>query len=124
MIGDGLAIAPESGLISAPVSGVVTSLFDSGHAMVITDESGTEILLHVGINTVVLRGRHFRSYVRQGDSVKIGDPLVTADLENLKTEGIDPTVIVVLPELPETAFPEKTEMCQVERGERLMRICE
>ena len=122
IIGDGLAIAPESGLVSAPVSGTVSVLFGTMHAIMITDESGINVLLHLGVNTVALRGRYFESHVRRGDFVKIGDPLITMDLAGLTAEDFDPAVLVVFPELPEPAFPEMTEVRQVERGDRLMLV--
>ncbi len=123
-IGDGTAIVPESGQITAPVSGTVSALFSTKHALAITDENGIDVLLHLGINTVALGGRHFESHVKRGDFVKIGDPLVTIELSALEAEGFDSTVLVVLPDLPDTCFLEKTEQIHLEQGDRLMLVCE
>lgn len=123
-IGDGLAIVPESGVIAAPVSGIVATLFSAKQALVITDENGIDVLLHLGINTVALQGRHFESHVGHGDFVKIGDPLVTMDIAGLEADGFDPTVLVALPDLEEPLFLEKTEQQRLEQGDRLMLVCE
>lgn len=123
-IGDGLAIAPEGGVVTAPVAGTVTTLFSAKQALTVMDEDGVEVLLHLGIGTVALKGQYFESHVSRGDFVKIGDPLITMDLAGLEAEGFDPTVLVVLPDLEEPFFLEKTEQQHLEQGDRLMLVCE
>lgn len=123
-IGDGLAIAPETGIVTAPISGTVTTLFSARQALTITDENGIDVLLHLGINTVALKGEHFESHVSRGDFVKIGDPLITMDLAGVEADGFDPTVLVVLPDLEDPLFLEKTEQQHLEQGDRLMLVCE
>lgn len=94
--GKGLAIAPTEGLVTSPVNGVVSSIFPTKHAVAITSDNGAEILIHIGIDTVKLNGRHFSSKLKNGDTVRIGDPLVTFDLNALKDKKIDTSVIMVV----------------------------
>lgn len=97
MMGDGFAVIPNNGKIYAPMSGTATAVFPTNHAIGIETEDGTEILLHIGIDTVKLNGKGFKSYVKQGDKVKQGELLVDADLDLIKSEGYDPVVIVLFP---------------------------
>ena len=84
MMGDGFAIEPMGNIVVAPVSGEITSLFTTKHAIGITSENGLEILIHVGMDTVSLKGEGFTSYVKQGDKVKIGDKLLSVDFDFIK----------------------------------------
>lgn len=84
MMGDGFAINPSGGEVFSPVSGTISILFPTKHAVGITSESGLEILIHVGMDTVSLKGEGFTSYVKQGDKVKIGDKLLSVDFDFIK----------------------------------------
>ncbi|WP_024613597.1 glucose-specific PTS transporter subunit IIBC [Clostridium sp. Ade.TY] len=84
MMGDGFAIEPTGNVVVSPVSGEITSLFATKHAIGITSEHGLEILIHVGMDTVSLKGEGFTAYVNQGDKVKIGDKLLTVDFDSIK----------------------------------------
>lgn len=81
MMGDGFAVEPTSGEIYAPVSGTITSIFPSKHALGLITDSGLEVLIHVGLDTVDLNGKPFDVQVSQGQKVKAGDLLIKADLE-------------------------------------------
>ena len=87
ILGDGCAVLPEEGTVYSPVDGVVSSVAESLHAYGITGEDGTELLIHVGIDTVELKGEGFTSYVKEGDRVKRGDRLATVDLSLLSERG-------------------------------------
>lgn len=87
MIGDGFAIELTDGNVYAPVSGDVTLVFPTGHAFGITDANGVEMLIHLGIDTVELNGKGFKSVVKQGDKVSQGDLLTTIDLDYIKEQG-------------------------------------
>ncbi|WP_440896429.1 PTS sugar transporter subunit IIA [Amphibacillus sp. Q70] len=95
MMGDGIAIKPSEGQVVAPVSGEVVNLFPTKHAVGIKSKAGVEYLIHIGLDTVMLDGEGFTAHVKQGDQVKVGDPLVTVDLDFVaeKAKTITPLVI-------------------------------
>ena len=95
VLGDGVAVQPTEGKVCAPVDGVISSLFDTCHAVGLESDDGLELLIHVGIDTVNLQGRHFKAHAKTGDRVKKGDVLITFDLEAIKNEGYD-TITPVL----------------------------
>lgn len=84
MMGEGFAIEPLGNIVSAPVTGEITSLFTTKHAIGITSDNGLEILIHVGMDTVSLNGEGFTPYVKQGDRVKIGDKLLSVDFDIIR----------------------------------------
>lgn len=96
LLGKGAAIIPNAGVVYSPVNGVLSSVFPTNHALAITGDNGAEVLIHIGIDTVKLNGECFSSEVRDGDVIRIGDPLVTFDLDSLKRLNIDPTVIIIV----------------------------
>ncbi|OCA98734.1 beta-glucoside-specific PTS transporter subunit IIABC [Clostridium beijerinckii] len=89
IMGKGAAIIPSKGIAVSPVNGVISALFETKHAIGITAEDGTEILIHIGLDTVKLGGKHFIAHVKSGDKVKIGDLLVEFDIEAIKREGYE-----------------------------------
>lgn len=95
-MGKGLAIVPEIGEVVSPVDGVVTSLFPTGHAIGLTTGAGTEILIHIGINTVALKGKHFTPVVQEGDIVRQGDLLIQFDIEQIKQAGYETVTPVIV----------------------------
>lgn len=96
MMGDGLAIVPQEERVYALCDGVVRVAYPTGHAVGIVADSGEEVLIHIGIDTVNLNGKYFTSHVSQGMRVKKGDLLVEFDLDAIKKEGYDPTVMVIV----------------------------
>ncbi|WNS78789.1 glucose-specific PTS transporter subunit IIBC [Domibacillus sp. DTU_2020_1001157_1_SI_ALB_TIR_016] len=99
MMGDGFAIIPSEGTVVSPVDGVILNIFPTKHAIGIRTHSGTELLIHVGINTVNLKGQGFETLVSENDHVKIGQPLLKVDLEYIKenaTSIITPVVFTNL----------------------------
>ncbi|MFX0561174.1 beta-glucoside-specific PTS transporter subunit IIABC [Tepidibacillus infernus] len=96
IIGKGIAIQPSEGIVVSPVTGRVTTVFTTKHAIGITSENGAEVLIHVGLDTVKLDGRHFIAYVKDGDFVNVGDTLVTFDMEAIKAEGYDLITPVII----------------------------
>nr|WP_325235014.1 glucose PTS transporter subunit IIA [uncultured Oscillibacter sp.] len=87
ILGDGAAIEPSEGKLYAPADAEVGNLFDTHHAIGLVTEDGVEILLHIGINTVELGGRHFKAHVEAGQKVKKGDLLISFDMEAVKAAG-------------------------------------
>ena len=87
---------PKNGTIISPVDGIVTLVADTGHALGIKSDGGTEVLLHVGIDTVKMGGSPFTVKVAVGDQVTTGQVLLETDLEALRSNNVDPTVILAL----------------------------
>ena len=95
MMGDGFAVEPENGNIVSPVSGTVSSVFPTKHALGIVTEAGLEVLVHIGLDTVSLEGKPFTVHVAEGQKVAAGDLLVTADLDAIREAGRETSTIVV-----------------------------
>lgn len=95
-LGKGIGIIPTSEDLFSPVDGEVVVVFPTKHAIGIKDENGAELLIHIGIDTVELEGRHFELLIKTGDQVKKGQQLAHIDFAGIKEEGYDPTVIVVI----------------------------
>jgi PTS system beta-glucosides-specific IIC component len=96
IMGKGFAIQPAEGKVVSPVAGRVTTIFKTKHAIGITSDNGAEILIHVGIDTVKLNGKHFTAHVKDGDFVDVGKTLVTFDMEAIKAEGYDLITPVII----------------------------
>lgn len=96
MIGHGFAIEPSDPSIYAPVSGTVTTLFKTGHAIGITTAEGVEVLVHIGIDTVKLEGNYFQTCIQQNDQIQAGDLMVKVDLEGIRAKGYSAMTMVVV----------------------------
>lgn len=99
MMGDGFAITNHDGMIYSPLEGVVDNIFPTLHAITIKSKSGELCLVHMGIDSVRLKGLPFSVKVKERQYIKTGAPLAEMDISILKKEEIDPVVIVVLPEI-------------------------
>ena len=95
MMGDGFAVVPANGNIVSPVSGTVSSIFPTKHALGIVTEAGLEVLVHIGLDTVSLEGKPFTVHVAEGQKVVAGDLLVTADLDAIRAAGRETSTVVV-----------------------------
>lgn len=100
ILGKGVAIVPDSGIFVAPASGEVTVMFETKHAVSIKADCGAEFILHIGMDTVNLKGQYFTACVAQGDRVKAGDKLVEVDLEKVREAGYDVTTPIVICNTP------------------------
>jgi len=97
MAGQGCAIVPEaSGEAVAPVSGVLVKLFEGGHAFGIAADNGIEMIVHLGLDTIELRGRGFERIATEGDRVEAGQPIVRFDLEEIRAGDYDPVTPVLV----------------------------
>ncbi|HZH60341.1 MAG TPA: beta-glucoside-specific PTS transporter subunit IIABC [Metabacillus sp.] len=96
VMGEGIAVIPDSGQVFSPVDGTVKMVFKTNHALGIETSDGVELLIHIGIDTVQLGGKHFESHVKEGDEVKVGDLLVTFDLNKIIEAGYDPATVIVV----------------------------
>ncbi|MDS0527794.1 beta-glucoside-specific PTS transporter subunit IIABC [Clostridium sp. SHJSY1] len=96
VLGKGIAIKPIEGKVVSPVDGVVTTLFRTNHAIRITSDSGVEILIHIGINTVELNGKYFTPQIKQDDRVKAGQNILEFDVNGIEKEGYSPITMIVI----------------------------
>lgn len=121
VLGKGAGIRPEKGEVVAPFDGTVTMVFDTKHAVGLESEDGTELLIHVGINTVELKGKYFETLCESGQTVKKGDKLLTFDVEALKAAGYDTTVAVLASAQEQV---QELKSGHVEAGEKLFETSE
>lgn len=96
ILGKGIAIKPTEGKVLAPCDGTVEQVFDTGHAVSLTSAFGAEILIHVGLDTVELKGKHYKIHTKNGDKVKKGQLLIEFDVEAIKAAGYDVITPVVI----------------------------
>ncbi len=101
VLGDGVAVIPEQGKVYAPTDGTITSIFDTKHAVCFASTYGTEILIHIGVDTVKLEGKHFTAHVKDGDLVKKGQLLVEFDKEAIERAGYDTVIPMIFTDLPD-----------------------
>ncbi len=96
ILGKGVAIIPEDGKVYAPADGVITTMFPTGHAVGMTTNEGVELLVHVGLDTVALKGDGFNIVAKEEQRVQKGDLLMEADLDKIKAAGYDVITPVVI----------------------------
>ena len=96
VLGKGIAVIPSKGEVVAPCDAVVETVFDTKHAVGLSTESGMELLIHIGINTVELGGKYYTTHVKDGDHVKKGQLLVSFDMEKVKAAGYDVTTPLIV----------------------------
>ncbi|MQS76897.1 PTS sugar transporter subunit IIA [Companilactobacillus halodurans] len=96
LMGDGFAIEPSSNEIVAPIDGTIGTVFPTKHALMITSKHGLEVMLHLGIDTVDLKGIPFEAFVKEGDVVSAGQKLMTMDLEKVKAAKKETSIMTVI----------------------------
>lgn len=96
VFGKGIAIVPVNGELVSPVNGRVGSIFATNHAITLESDSGAEVLIHIGIDTVKLQGKGFTRHVEDGQCVTVGQPLISFDLDALRADNIDPSIIIIV----------------------------
>jgi len=96
ILGKGAAVIPDTGLIVAPAGGVIENVAETSHAVGLRTADGADVLIHIGIDTVKLDGKHFKPLVKAGDHVKIGDPLIEFDMDKVKKAGFDVTTPIII----------------------------
>lgn len=107
VLGDGIAVIPSEGKVYAPADGEVLSVFDTRHAVCFQSSYGTEILIHIGVDTVNLKGKYFTVHVKDGDIVKKGQLMVEFDREQIEKAGYDTVIPMIFTDLPEGRILEK-----------------
>lgn len=119
-LGKGAAIIPEDGKICAPCDGVVSLVYPTGHAIGIQSENGVELLIHIGMDTVTLEGKCFDIKVKQGQQVKAGELLIEADLEGIRSAGLDTTTPIVVTNVDDYVDITAEHMGDIKAGARLL----
>ena len=122
MLGTTVAVEPEEGKIVAPCDAEVLNVFDTGHAVCLTTQSGGELLIHVGVDTVKLEGKGFTKKVSDGTKVKAGDVLIEADLDTIRAAGYPATTMVILTNADDFAEVTKAEPGKVRTDKTIMKL--
>lgn len=122
LLGKGCAIRPESETVTSPVNGKVEMVFPTGHAVGVKSDDGVEVLIHIGLETVNMNGDGFETHVKQGDSVKAGDPLVTFSKEKIEKAGYDPVTMVIISNTKDFKEVKLLKLGSIETKEALLQI--
>ena len=121
-LGDGIAIEPTDGELVAPADGEISSTFETHHAVGMTTADGAELLMHIGIDTVKLGGKHFTYLVNEGDKVKKGQPLIRFELEAIKAEGYPVTTPLIVCNTDDYAAVKAKASGTVKQGDALLEL--
>ena len=122
MMGKGIAINPTEGKVVSPINGTVQMIFKTKHAIGLKSEDGAEILIHIGMDTVQLDGKHFTAHVKDGDKVKVGDTLVEFDMDAIKKEGYELVTPVIITNTMDYLEIVPKEIKSVNAGEDIITI--
>ncbi|MCT1901995.1 beta-glucoside-specific PTS transporter subunit IIABC [Oceanobacillus sojae] len=123
ILGKGISISSSDGVVKSPIDGVVTALYPSKHAIGLTGEQGVEILLHIGIDTVNLKGKYFDPKVKAGDQIRVGEDLLQFDKESIVNDGYDDVVILVVTNTQDYVdIVNHKDSGQVTSGEKLLTV--
>ena len=119
-LGKGMAIIPSEGKIYAPADGTISAFFETGHAIGVTSKHGAEILIHVGIDTVNLKGKYFYPKVKQNEQVKKGELLLEFDLNKMKEEGYDCTTMIIVTNSQQYTSVQSVKIDEADKNKELM----
>ena len=122
MLGKGMAIKPVEGKVYAPFDGTVAMVFETKHAVSLVSDKGTELLIHVGLDTVMLKGQHYTTHVDSGAAVKKGDLLLEFDMEAIKAAGYEVITPVIVCNADDYKDVIRTTGTQVEPGDVVMQL--
>ncbi|MDN6607934.1 MAG: beta-glucoside-specific PTS transporter subunit IIABC, partial [Tetragenococcus halophilus] len=121
-MGKGIVIVPKKGIVYAPTNATISMVFKTGHAIGLTTELGTEILIHIGLDTVELKGEGFEKLVQEGDKVLAGQPLIIFEIDELKQKGYELDVPIVVSNISENADIFITDEKQLGHGDYLFTV--
>lgn len=122
MLGQGIATEPCEGRIYSPCGGTVGHVFDTGHAVNIISDFGCEILIHIGIDTVNLKGKYFNVKVKEGERVNKGDILCEFDIDGIRNEGVKVTTPMVICNSNDYSKIEARPQCDIKVGDSVLRV--
>lgn len=121
-MGKGIAIKPTVGKLVSPADGVISAVFPTYHAIGISSNNGAELLVHIGMNTVKLKGEHFKVHVQEGDVVKAGDLLIEFDTDAIAAKGFDLTTPIIVTNSNDFTDVIGTDKPSITMGEKLIKI--
>lgn len=122
VLGKGFAVVPTVGEVYAPFDGVVETVFETKHAIGLKSNEGIEILIHIGLNTVELNGKHFQTFVKEGDTIHAGDALISFDMEGIKEAGYDITTPVIVTNIDDYSDISKLLNGEVKVGNPVLKL--
>ncbi|MDQ0207315.1 beta-glucoside-specific PTS transporter subunit IIABC [Alkalicoccobacillus murimartini] len=122
MMGKGIAFTTEESTLTSPVNGTIAALYDSKHAIGIVSDDGVELLIHIGIDTVTMKGEGFEALVNKGDRVSIGDKLIEFDSKAITARGLDPTIMLIVTNTQEYEIVESLKYGKVTQGEAILSV--
>ena len=121
LMGKGMAVIPSEGKVYSPINGTVESLFKTNHAIGLRAENGLELLIHIGLDTVKLGGKHFTPHIKQGDKINVGDLLIEFDKDAIKEAGYELDTAVIVTNSTEYLDVLGTEKTYVTKNDTLIR---
>ena len=122
ILGKGIAIKPRGNRVLSPVNGTVDQMFDTGHAVSLISDEGAEVLVHVGLDTIKLKGEHYTKLAKDGDKVKVGDALIEFDRDKIAAAGYDTVTPIVICNSSDFAEVKSVSAGGVSSGDELLRI--
>ena len=122
MLGKGIAIKPSVGRVIAPIDGEISILFETKHALSIVGENGVELLIHIGLDTVNLKGEYFVAHAKTGDKVKAGDLLLEFDMKKIREAGYDIITPVIVCNTLEFADVKESVLGQVKELDKIIEV--
>jgi PTS system trehalose-specific IIC component len=122
LMGKGIAIEPSDGVLVSPVDGTITLLFETKHAIGIKTDSGVELLIHIGIDTVKMNGKGFKSFTKQGERVTAGQKLIEFDLDLVKEKSPSAMIMILVTNVDDVKFVEPLNVDNVKQGDELLSV--
>lgn len=122
LMGKGIAIEPTEGKVVSPINGTVVMVFETNHAIGLKSDDGVEVLIHVGMDTVELKGKGFTAHVKNGDKVSVGDLLTEFDMDLIKEAGYSLVTPIVVTNTADYQSIDPTTTETIEYGDHLLTI--
>ena len=122
VLGKGIAIIPSGNRFVSPTDGTVGTIFPTGHGVAVISNEGAEILIHIGIDTVKLQGKHFTVHVKEGQKVKRGELLLEAQIKQIEAEGYDIVTPIVICNSYDFFEYQAAEPGEIRQGENILRF--
>ena len=120
VIGDGIAIRAVGEIVSSPIDGKIIEIFDTNHVFIIEGKSGVQIIVHIGINTIELQGNGFERLIREGESVKVGDPIIKMDRDEINKKEQDLMVPIIIANMDNVNITKYCDLKYVKRGQDII----
>lgn len=123
LMGKGIAIAPSDGVLVSPVDGTITLLFETKHAIGIKADSGVELLIHIGIDTVKMNGEGFKSFIKEGERVTAGQKIIEFDLDLVKEKSPSSLTMILVTNVDDLKSVEPLNVDNIKQGDGLLSVC-